>query len=246
MVSYTQKLGMGRIGVFGNSTSAQTVQQKLGQIDPRKILFCIAIRAQLVKRVQGEDLSSGQLIKAVGRNPRVHQLLRFHGAFVAIAKRIGDGMSCRAQAHIIHGPTVHSNRSDSFGRKLRAGAQALFHPCFDRSNVPTEAVRPRLGLNWRSDGRDEFPVDLSIQRSRETRQLSAPRSTATSTGFFLTLAASLSPNAGSRSRETSFIVGKPRSNHRPPERCGRWYKGISVLPGTELLPHNLSDQWGDE
>ena len=63
MILYAQQLGMGGVGVFGNSPSAQPVQQKLGQIDPGKILFGIAVSAQLIQRVQCEDLNPGQFDK---------------------------------------------------------------------------------------------------------------------------------------------------------------------------------------
>jgi hypothetical protein len=145
LIAHTEELGVGGVGVFGNPLPSQPVQQVFRQIYPRKSLLIVAIRVQLVKRVQGNDLNARESVKPVRRNSGLRTVQRFHIARVAITERIRKGSAFRVQAYVVHRPTVYANRRDSFGRKLRAGAQTVFYTSTDAVDVPTKIVSFKPG-----------------------------------------------------------------------------------------------------
>ena len=98
-----------------------------GTLNQGNALFLGIVGPQLIQRVQRNDLNSGEFVEAVGRNTGVHLLLSGDGAFVAIAERIRHRLTIRAEANIVHCPTVNSDGCYSLGRESCAGAKTFFH-----------------------------------------------------------------------------------------------------------------------
>ena len=219
LVLHPEQLGMGCIGVFGDALSAQPVQQEFRQIDPGKILFLLSDPRAADTACSGQDLNSGQFVEALRRNPGVHLLLRFHGAFVAITKRIGHRLSVRRPgAHSPPPSRPRQSRRFLRARVARRRAGLLPRPCRWRQ-YPSEDRSRSLLANWRSGEPDGFPVGRrpsaagrhgNFPRPNPRRpELASSAESAVSSGAFRRQLAL-------RSCGTSFIAGKPRSVHRPP------------------------------
>ena len=185
LVLHAQQLGMRGVGVFGDAPPAQLVQQKLRQIYPRKTLLRGTIGVQLIQRVQSNDLDPGELVKAVRRKSA-----KAPGLWPA---RCARRDSRKGQPPVARPrPGVRSPRPSRPLRWLRfPGARVGRRPSgllprpYGWRQCSSAGHSHHCGRNWRSGAPGEFPADRRSRRSRETRQLSAPKSTATSTGCWL-------------------------------------------------------------
>ncbi len=71
----------------------------------------------------------------------VQRGFRGHCALVAIAERIANRRAALIEPHIIHRPSIDSDRTDALVRDLRTLLQPLLQPTEDQLACPSAAVR---------------------------------------------------------------------------------------------------------
>jgi hypothetical protein len=222
------ELGVGGVGVLGDARAAPVGEQILGQVEPL-LAFGKAgelVGVELVDGVEGKDLDAGELAHALLAALAVGGALGLDGARIAIAEGIGERIAGGIHADVVHGPAIDGDGANAFGGELGALAQALNSTpetmALRSQRRPPSISRGLLGKRWTSSmaGRPDF------QRSRETRQLSAPRSMAMEALWSLGFR-----GLPSELFMGSFIAGRPRSNRHRRGRCGRWCRGYAARRG---------------
>src|SRR4051812_2912117 len=112
------------------------------------------------------------LICPLRRGKPVRGLLAGGVAFVAIAKRICEGLAVCAEAHVVHCPAIHGQGSDAF----RCGSRRLAQSFFEARENFVERPAQRTMVVHRSVGdavnqRDLRPA-LTPAKQRYTATLS--------------------------------------------------------------------------
>jgi hypothetical protein len=100
----------------------------------------------LVNSIDWLQLNATQLTKASRRDALVKRSLRMLVALIAITEGVFEHGAIRAEANIVHGPAIDSDRTYTFGRNRSAFREALIHSGDDARKIPPQTAIAMLGL----------------------------------------------------------------------------------------------------
>ena len=66
--------------------------------------------------------------------------LRLECPFIAVTKRIAKGFTSRSETHVVHSPSIDTDRRDSLGGVLCASTQSLHYAFVDTIYIPAKIV----------------------------------------------------------------------------------------------------------